>query len=114
MIASHDSAFILQSHVGIGFDHTAIMQAMNVTLPIDRVGELVDKGIVENLAQNYYSSMGAIRNPKPLIEITGPEVARRLKDEGVDLVFIIPLPDRSARTPCVCWHASSKKPASPP
>jgi D-proline reductase (dithiol) PrdB len=84
------AADILQSHVSIGFDHTAIMQDMNVTLPIDRVRELVDKGIVENLAQNYYSFMGAIRNPKPLIEITGPEVARRLKDEGVDLVFITP------------------------
>jgi hypothetical protein len=34
--------------------------------------------------------MGALRNPKPLIEATGPEVANRLKDEGVDLVFITP------------------------
>jgi D-proline reductase (dithiol) PrdB len=81
---------ILQSHVSIGFDHTAIMRDMNVTLPIDRVRELVDKGIVGSLAQNYYSFMGAIRNPKPLIETTGPEVARRLKDEDVDFVFITP------------------------
>jgi hypothetical protein len=34
--------------------------------------------------------MGAVRNPTPLIDTTGPEVARRLKDEGVDLVFITP------------------------
>jgi D-proline reductase (dithiol) PrdB len=84
------AADILQSHVSIGFDHTAIMRDMNVTLPINRVRELVDKGIVGGLAQNYYSFMGAIRNPKPLIETTGPEVACRLKDEGVDLVFITP------------------------
>jgi D-proline reductase (dithiol) PrdB len=83
-------ADILQSHVSIGFDHTAIMRDINVTLPIDRVKELVDKGIVGSLAENYYSFMGALRNPKPLIETTGPEVASRLKDEGVDLVFITP------------------------
>jgi D-proline reductase (dithiol) PrdB len=84
------AADILQSHISIGFDHTAIMRDINVTLPIDRVRELVDKGIVGSLAQNYYSFMGALRNPKPLIETTGPEVARRLKGEGVDLVFITP------------------------
>jgi D-proline reductase (dithiol) PrdB len=85
-----NAADILQSHVSIGFDHTAIMRDINVTLPIDRVRELVDKGMVGSLAQNYYSFMGALRNPTPLIEKTGPEVAQRLKDEGVDLVFITP------------------------
>jgi D-proline reductase (dithiol) PrdB len=84
------AADILQSHVSIGFDHTAIMRDLNVTLPIDRVRELVDKGIVGSLAENYYSFMGALRNPKPLIEATGPEVASRLKDEGVGLVLITP------------------------
>jgi D-proline reductase (dithiol) PrdB len=84
------AADILQSHVSIGFDHTAIMRDINVTLPIDRVRELLDKGIVGSLSENYYSFMGAIRNPKPLIETTGPEVARRLQDEGVDLVLITP------------------------
>jgi hypothetical protein len=34
--------------------------------------------------------MGALRNPKPLIEVTGPEVASRLKDEEVDVVFLTP------------------------
>jgi D-proline reductase (dithiol) PrdB len=84
------AADILQSHVSIGFDHTAIMRDLNVTFPIDRVRELADKGIVGSVAQNFYSFMGALRNPKPLIEATGPEVARRLKAEGVDLVLITP------------------------
>jgi D-proline reductase (dithiol) PrdB len=84
------AADILQSHVSIGFDHTAIMRDLNVTLPIDRMRELVEKGMLGSLADNYYSFMGALRNPKPLIEATGPEVASRLKDEGVDLVFITP------------------------
>jgi D-proline reductase (dithiol) PrdB len=61
-----------------------------VTLPMDRVRELVDKGLIGSLAAHYYSFMGALRNPKPLIEATGPEVAIRLKEEAVDLVFITP------------------------
>jgi D-proline reductase (dithiol) PrdB len=84
------AADILQSHVSIGFDHTAIMRDLNVTLPTDRVRELVSTGIVGGLADTYYSFMGALRNPKPLIEVTGPEVTGRLKAEDVDLVLITP------------------------
>jgi D-proline reductase (dithiol) PrdB len=91
MIPSTASAAdILQSHVSIGFDHTAIYRDMNVTLPLDRAKELVEKGIVGSLAPNYYSFMGAVRDPRRLLEKTGPEVAKRLTDEGVDLVFITP------------------------
>jgi D-proline reductase (dithiol) PrdB len=88
--SSTTPADILQSHVSIGFDHTAIYRDMNVTLPLDRAKELVEKGIVGSLAPNYYSFMGAIRDPRRLIQETGPEVAERLKQEGVDLVFITP------------------------
>ena len=81
--SSAEAADILQSHVSIGFDHTAIYRDMNVTLPLDRAKELVAKGLIGALAPNYYSFMGAIRDPRRLLEDTGPEVATRLKDELV-------------------------------
>ncbi|MFQ5880150.1 MAG: glycine/sarcosine/betaine reductase selenoprotein B family protein [Dehalococcoidia bacterium] len=81
---------ILQSHVSIGFDHTPIYRDINVTFPIDRLRELVDRGVIGSLSQSYYSFMGALRDPRRVIEETGPEVARRLKDEGVDVVLITP------------------------
>jgi len=84
------AADILQSHVSIGFDHTAIYRDMNITLPLDRVRELLERGIIGGLSENYYSFMGAIRNPRPMIEETGPEVARRLTDDAVDVVLITP------------------------
>lgn len=84
------AADILQSHVSIGFDHTAMYRDINVTFPIDRLRELVERGTLASLGPNYYSFMGALRNAKPLLEDTGPEVATRLKAEGVDLVFITP------------------------
>lgn len=81
---------IVQSHVSIGFDHTGLYRDINVTFPVDRLRELAQRGIIGSLARNYYSFMGALRDPRRLIEETGPEVARRLKDERVDVVLITP------------------------
>jgi D-proline reductase (dithiol) PrdB len=81
---------IIQSHVSIGFDHTAIYRDLNVTLPVDRMQELVKHGTIGSLSPQYYSFMGAIRNPRRLLEETGPEVARRLHDDGVDVVLLTP------------------------
>lgn len=35
--------------------------------------------------------MGAQSNPVKMLEETGPETARRMKAEGVDLVFMVPI-----------------------
>ncbi len=85
-----DNADIVQSHFSIGFDRTAIYRDINVTYPIDRMRELVENGTVGVLASNNYSFMGALRDCTVVAEQTGPEVAQRLKDEGVDLVFLTP------------------------
>jgi len=81
---------ILQSHVSIGFDHTAFYRDMNVTLPLDRMHELVQRGVLGKLAPHAYSFMGAIRNPRRLLEETGPEVAQHLQNEGVEVVLLTP------------------------
>lgn len=81
---------ILQSHVSIGFDHTAFYRDMNVTFPLDRLRELAERGAIGAVAPNAYSFMGAIRNPSRLVEETGPEVAQRLRDDGAQVVFLTP------------------------
>ena len=81
---------IVQSHVSIGFDHTALYRDLNVTWPIERLQELVRQGVVGSLAQQHYSFMGAIRNPRRVMQETGPEVAQRLQDEGVEVVLLTP------------------------
>ncbi len=81
---------IIQSHTSIGFDHTGIYRDLNVTFPIDRLQELVDQGKIGSLSDNYYSFMGALRDVTGIIEESGPEVARRLKDEGVEVVLLTP------------------------
>ena len=81
---------LIQSHTSIGFDRTGIYRDINVTLPIDRMQELVERGVIGSVSQNYYSFMGAMRDPSGMINETGPEVAQLLKDEGVDLVLLTP------------------------
>ena len=84
------TADIIQSHTSIGFDRTAIMRDINVTFPIDRVRELVTQGELGGLAPASYSFMGALRDVTRLERDTAPEVARRLRDDGADVVLLTP------------------------
>ena len=84
------AADIIQSHVSIGFDHAGIYRDINVTYPIDRLEELCQQGVIGSLADNYYSFMGALRDASKVYNETGPEVARKMLAEGVDVVFLTP------------------------
>ena len=81
---------IIQSHTSIGFDRTAFMRDVNISFPIDRVRELVERGEIGSLSENFYSFMGAQRSPRQIEQETGPEVGRLLLDEGADAVFLTP------------------------
>lgn len=83
-------ADIVQSHFSIGFDRTAIYRDLNITYPADRMRELAEQGVIGGIAANHYSFMGALRDCTAIAEQTGPEVAARLKAEGVNLVFLTP------------------------
>ena len=89
--SSANSGDILQSHTSIGFDHTAFYRDINIAFPIDRVRELMDRGVIGGLVENHYSFMGALRDTRPIVQGSGPEVAQRLKDEGADLVLLVPI-----------------------
>jgi D-proline reductase (dithiol) PrdB len=84
------TADIVQSHTSLGFDRTAIMRDINITFPIDRVRELVGRGVLGGLGPSSYSFMGALRDTARLQGETGPEAARRLRDDGVDVAVITP------------------------
>ena len=85
-----DPVDVVQSHFSIGFDHTGIYRDLNVTFPVDRLRELAARGEVGSLSADFYSFMGALRDPGRVIEETGPEVAGRLKADGVDVVLLTP------------------------
>ena len=72
-----------------GYDFGPAMQDINCVFPLDRFKELEDEGVIGELADTNYSFMGLIPDPaEALMPETAPEVGRRLKDEGVDAVFL--------------------------
>ncbi len=84
------AADILQSHTSIGFDRVPIMRDLNISYPVDRLRELVARGELGALAPNGYSFMGALRDAPRVEGETGPEVGRRLVEEGVDAALVTP------------------------
>lgn len=74
------------------YDHSAADKDLNVVLPLDRLRELKQEGVIGGVAPSVYGFMGHIdgRHLKTLVEGTGPEVARRLKRDGAEAVVLTP------------------------
>jgi D-proline reductase (dithiol) PrdB len=90
IVSDTPTADIVQSHTSIGFDRAAIMRDLNISFPIERARELVARGELGGLGPSCYSFMGALRDTARLEAETGPEVGRRLREEGVDAALITP------------------------
>jgi D-proline reductase (dithiol) PrdB len=88
--ADTPTADIVQSHTSIGFDRVPVLRDVNVSFPIDRLRELVARGVLGGLAPHSYSFMGAQRDTSRIGDETGPECARRLREEGADVALITP------------------------
>ncbi len=73
------------------FDHSGIETDRNLAFPLDRLRELAAEGIVGEPAPRHFSLMGSIAAPKRLINESGPEIARKLYEYGVDAVFLAPV-----------------------
>jgi D-proline reductase (dithiol) PrdB len=88
--AAAPPADIVQSHTSLGFDRVAILRDLNISYPVDRLRELIERGELGGTGPNHYSFMGAQRDLKRIGEETGAEVGRQLRDEGVDVALITP------------------------
>ena len=74
------------------YDHSAADRDINVVLPLDRLRELREDGRVGAIAPRCYSFMGHIdgRHLETLVQDTAPAVARRLRADGAQAVFLTP------------------------
>lgn len=71
-----------------------LLKDMNIALPIQRFRELEEAGEIGSLAPSHYSFMGFQGFPANTTgwrEQYGPEVARRMKEEGVDAALLAPV-----------------------
>jgi D-proline reductase (dithiol) PrdB len=87
---------IRQSEVGASHLHINtqwVEEDINVLLPVSRFQELVEEGVIGGLARCAYSFMGYQGfppNPAAWQETYGPQVAEKLKEQGVDCVLQAP------------------------
>jgi D-proline reductase (dithiol) PrdB len=72
------------------YDSTQAAADLNVVLPIAHFRRLAADGVIGGLHPWAYSFMGYLAEPAQLIRETAPEVARRLRAEGVDAAFLTP------------------------
>ena len=70
-----------------GFDNSDINKDVNAMLPLDRLRELVEEGFIGSLSDAFYGFMGGGGNIDKFTNETGPEIARKLKEQGVDIVL---------------------------
>ena len=87
---------IHQDRVGVSHLHLNshdILLDINIQLPVNRFQELVEGGRIAGLANTSYSFMGFQGFPSDTEEwesTYGPQVADKLKAEGVDCVLLTP------------------------
>lgn len=65
-------------------------QDLNCLLPLQRLAELEEAGIIGRSAPSHYSFMGYILQPETLLEDSTPAMIRGLQAEAVDAVVLVP------------------------
>lgn len=82
---------LIEDHKSSSFDHSGVEADKNLALPIDRFRELVEQKIIGSLGERSFSFMGSIIAPHKLITDTAPKIAKLLKEDEVDCVFLTPV-----------------------
>lgn len=74
------------------YDHSDADKDINIVFPVDRLKELAGARVIGGLAKFNYGFMGHITGGRveELMKNSAPEVARRLKNEAVDIVILTP------------------------
>ena len=79
------------AHKSNAFDHSGVETDKNLALPLDRLRELAAAHVIGAAAPRHFSFMGSIPAPGRLIDQTAPEVAAKLRHDGVDAVLLTPV-----------------------
>ena len=74
------------------YDYRDAVRDINIVFPLERVRLLEQFGEIGKVNQRHFSFMGHISNNHldTLINETAPDVAEKLKDDGVDIALLTP------------------------
>ena len=65
-------------------------QDLNTLLPLQRLSEFEERGEIGRAADQHYSFMGYILDPQVLLAQSVPAMVQHMKNEGVDVVVLVP------------------------
>ncbi|MDR2834024.1 MAG: hypothetical protein LBV67_09950 [Streptococcaceae bacterium] len=71
-----------------GYDNADVNKDINAMFPIDRLHELAAEGFIKEVAPMHFGFMGGGGDQTAFHDVTGPEIAQKLKDEDVDAVVL--------------------------
>ena len=80
---------LVSTHISPNFDRSGFAEDLNLVLPLDRLHELADRGVIGSVADNHYSFMGAAQITK--LEPAACELAGHLMADGVKGVLLVPV-----------------------
>ena len=83
-----DTEEIRLAHVG--YDVRRARRDPDVVFPLSLLRHLASEGVIGELAPRAFSFMGYIPDTRPLLQETGPAVARELLADAVDLALLVP------------------------
>ena len=86
VLTSMPSSELMVTHGG--YDNGDVVQDINCMFPIDRLKELAAEGYIKAVAPTHACFMGGGGNQEKFRNETGPEIAKMLKEEGVDAVVM--------------------------
>jgi len=64
---------------------------LDCVLPLARLGELAEEGVIGEAAPSHYSFMGYLLDADEFLRTSVPAIIQRLKEEQVDAVALVPV-----------------------
>lgn len=80
--------FLRVSHAH--YNNEVTNRDVNCVFPLDALHAMAREGLVGRVASRHYGLMGYVPDPAPLLEETGPDLVRRLRDDATDVVVFTP------------------------
>jgi D-proline reductase (dithiol) PrdB len=72
------------------YNHIEADRDINCMLPIERLPELREQGVIGGVASTHYGLMGWVPDPRSTVRDTVPAIVANAKAQGVDIVVLTP------------------------